>query len=195
MKLIVIRHGQTKHNAHGRLQGQRSNESLNLDGANEVRVALEKISEHRPLVLYSSPLKRARETADIIAKEFGLSVTERNELMERDFGSLTGLTWNEVANMGHTKLRELDKSFAYDYRQFGGENVDNVRSRIKKLLKDFSVIHTDETIACVTHGGIIRILYDVLEVEQPETTANASVHVFEIENFHSKNPFNLIKKI
>src|SRR3989338_1267684 len=139
MKLIVIRHGQTKHNAHGRLQGQRSNESLNLDGANEVRVALEKISEHRPLVLYSSPLKRARETADIIAKEFGLSVTERNELMERDFGSLTGLTWNEVANMGHTKLRELDKSFAYDYRRFGGENVDNVRSRIKKLLKDFSV--------------------------------------------------------
>ncbi len=180
MKLIVVRHGQTDLNVKGRLQGQRHDEPLNFEGLHEVERVLAQLNEYGITTLYTSSLRRAKQTAELISKRFGLPINTRHELAERDFGTISGLTWDEVERKGHTTLRAMDKALKYDYRPFDGESNAQVRSRIKKLLFDLLAIHNRDTIACVTHGGIIRILYDELNIEQPEHTTTASLHIFNL---------------
>lgn len=180
MKLIIVRHGQTEGNAKKRLQGQRINESLNAEGLREADYVLPQLARHNISTLYASPLRRAHQTAELFSKKLNLPITVRDELAERDFGTISGLTWDEIEKHGYTILRVVDKALTYDYRQFGGEDHYQVRSRVQKLLRDLSATHTNETVVCVTHGGIIRILYDELKLEQPEHTATASLHIFEL---------------
>ena len=180
MRLLVIRHGQTKGNTEGRLQGQRSNESLTIEGVKEVVSSIPLFTNMRVHALYSSPLARARETAEILARLFTIPVLERKELLERDFGTLTGKTWDEISALGHIDLKEKDKALHYDYRQFNGESVEEVKTRITLFLNELFEKYNERTVLCVTHGGIVRILYDILGVEQPTHNKNAALHQFEI---------------
>lgn len=180
MKLIIIRHGQTEGNKEGRLQGKRSDEPLSAEGVKEVEKILDELDRFRIKTLYSSTLKRAIQTADIIAGKFNVAVIAKSELAERDFGTLTGFTWEEIAARGHGNLKDVDKALSYNYRPFDGESVGDVRFRIKQFIKELFSVHKGQTTACVTHGGIIRIIYDILSVEQPAHIPNASSHIFEI---------------
>lgn len=181
MYLIVIRHGQTEGNAKGVLQGKRIDQSLNAEGIREARLAIVKVVETNIVALYSSPLRRARETADPIASALNLTLALRDELAERDFGDLSGLTWEEAAAKANDPaLKEKDKNYIFDYRAFGGESVQQVRSRLKKFLESCRHVHPQDTIACITHGGIIRLLYDELNILQPAHVSNASLHTFEV---------------
>lgn len=180
MHLIVIRHGQTEGNAKGVLQGKRTDQSLNAEGIREARLATAKLAETGIVALYSSPLRRARETADPIASALNLTIVLRDELAERDFGDLSGLTWEEATTKTNDpELKERDKNLIFDYRVFGGESVQQVRLRLKKFLEDCRHVHPHDTIACITHGGTIRLLYDELNIPQPTHVSNVSLHTFE----------------
>ena len=189
MKLIIIRHGQTNANVEGRLQGQRINEPLNAEGLRESYNALPDLSQHNITALYTSPILRVYQTAELISKKLRLPLNVRDELAERDFGSLSGHTWEEIGRLGHPGFRAADKALVYDYRPFGGESNHQVRLRIRKLLRDLFALHPNNIILCATHGGIIRILYDELKVKQPEHTPTASLYIFELsrENISKLN--------
>lgn len=180
MKLITIRHGQTNSNVEGRLQGQRINEPLNEHGVRESFKTLPDLTQYNIVAIYTSPVLRVYQTAELVSQQMGLKLNSRDELAERDFGSLSGHTWEEIGKMVSSELRLADKSLTYDYRPFGGESHNQVRVRVRKLLQDLFSIHSKDTILCATHGGIIRILYDELQVKQPEHTPTASVHMFEL---------------
>lgn len=180
MRLLVIRHGQTSGNKEGRLQGQRNNEPLTPEGVKEVEALIPLLADTPVHALYSSPLTRARETAEIFARVFSMPMVERKELMERDFGTLSGKTWDEIAALGHISLKERDKALCYDYRPFDGENAEGVKTRIILLVNELLEKQREHTVLCVTHGGIVRILYDVLGVEQPAHNKNAALHRFEV---------------
>ena len=182
MRLIVIRHGKTEGNKKGKLQGQRLDEPLSEEGLNEVRKIIPKLTDYAVGALYASPLRRAYETAEIVAKKLDLPIIIRNELLERDFGTLSGLTWDEIAKLGYTNLREADEGLIYDYQPFGGESAQQVRGRILQFLSKIKSMHlSQEAIVCITHGGIIRLLYDMLDFKQPKHTANA-LHIFELKD-------------
>ena len=181
MRLIVIRHGQTEGNAMGVLQGKRIDQPLNAAGIREARLALAKVAETGIAALYSSPLRRARETAHPIASALDLTPALRDELAERDFGDLSGLTWEEAAAKANDPaLKEKDKNRMFDYRGFGGESAKEVRLRIRRFLEDSLRAHPRDAIACITHSGIIRLLYDELGVPQPAHVSNASLHTFKL---------------
>ncbi len=180
MLLLVVRHGQTQGNTEGRLQGQQSNQALTAEGKNEVALLAPVLAGIPVHALYSSPLLRARETADLLARGVSLPVVENVALLERDFGTLTGKTWDEIAALGHTDLKEKDKALRYDYRRFGGESVEEVKKRIILFLNTLFEAHRAQTVLCATHGGIVRILYEILGVIQPFHNKNAVLHRFEI---------------
>ena len=130
MQLIVIRHGETVMNRDNRLQGSKGpNEGLTEDGRKMV-VKLRDELLVTPETMYVSPLARTQETADIINERFHVPIVLVPEIVERDFGSLSGKLRNEI----DPAIVESDLEGRYDYHRFGGESVDDVRARIVKFL-------------------------------------------------------------
>ena len=75
--------------------GQRTDQSLNDEGRRQAEDTAKNLDKDFQ-ILFSSPLRRAFETAEIIAKEIGLSIVVAHELSERDSGNLSGLLWEEI---------------------------------------------------------------------------------------------------
>ena len=176
MKLIVIRHGETRLNKEDRMQGsQGPNEGLNEDGtktitdlANSLLVA--------PDIIYASPLRRTQETAHILNKRFDVGIVLDDALLERDFGTLSGKLRSEV----DPALVESDLEGRYDYRPYGGESVSDVASRVKNFIEKIKT-YKEENIMLVTHRGVIRILYDLYPLGGfAENITPGSKHYFEI---------------
>lgn len=182
MKIYAIRHGVTDYNQRGVLQGQRLNTGMNEEGENQVRAEVERLlRSNQPdfASLHSSPLLRTRQTADIARDYFSLAVTLNDNLLERDFGTLSGMSWDEVEQKYGSDLKQLNKTLQFDYRPFGGESAEQVRARVLKFINNARVL-SGEAILIATHGGTLRIFYDVLALEQPDQIENGSVHVFEV---------------
>ena len=131
-------------------------------------------------IIYSSPLKRAYTTAQVIAKSTGKEIIICNELSERDFGSLSGKTWDEINTETGKDLKQITKEQRYDFRPYGGESVEQVKERIEQFLNR---VRTDgySKVLIVCHSGIISLMRHMHEKEQLPSIPNASVHEFVLE--------------
>jgi len=107
--------------------------------------------------IYSSELKRAADTASIIATRHNLKVTTCPELREVDFGRLEGLEFNEI----HAQFPEVEKMWITRNPELvypEGESLLEFESRVSKFndrLKNFKV---EETVLIVAHAGVLRTL-------------------------------------
>ena len=176
MKLIVIRHGETDLNKEERLQGSKGpNPSLNSDGRRMVADLRDSLLI-TPEIIYCSPLVRAIETAHILNERFVVKIIATPELVERDFGTLSGKLRNEIDQ----KIVEDDLEGHYDYRPFNGESVDDVTKRVEQFINKLRT-NKEEVVMLITHRGVIRILYDLYpETISSESIMPASRHVFEV---------------
>jgi broad specificity phosphatase PhoE len=103
--------------------------------------------------VYSSPLKRAAETARIVASRLGLDLQLSAGLMEVDVGSWSGLTRDEVAiRFPEGYRRWLEYGHGWD----DGESYDELGRRVVSDLLRIADQHADEVVLAVTHGGPIR---------------------------------------
>ena len=130
MKVYFIRHGQTAHNTTGYITGH-LDISVTDEGILEVEEALEKVPADFS-VMYSSDLIRCRQTADILNKKLKLPIIYDVRLRERNFGSLQGKKWEEF----DPDFRDKDFNQTYDYRAYGGESVDEFKSRLLAFIDD-----------------------------------------------------------
>lgn len=176
MKLIVIRHGETDLNKEDRLQGSKGpNLGLNEYGKKMV-AELRDVLLVSPKTIYVSPLLRTKDTANILNERFHAPLVTVPELMERDFGSLSGKLRSEI----DPQLVENDLEGKYDYHPFGGESVSDVRKRILSFLATLPLASSD-TVFLVTHRGVIRLLYDLFpNAVLSNEVVPASHHCFEI---------------
>ena len=94
-KLVVWRHGQTDYNLQGRVQGV-TDISLNEAGLAQADVAAPIIAAYKPVKIIASPLERAQQTAQALAKLTGGKVASDERLIERSFGIWEGLTGKEI---------------------------------------------------------------------------------------------------
>ncbi|MEK7616380.1 MAG: histidine phosphatase family protein [Patescibacteria group bacterium] len=118
MKIFVIRHGETDLNKTGILQGQRQDAELNESGREQAKQTLQALPEHVFTICFSSPLKRARQTAEIIAEHFRLPIIFRDELKEKDYGSLSGKSFEEVKKV--TGVDRTTMNTKLDLTPWGG---------------------------------------------------------------------------
>ena len=103
-KVYFVRHGLTNSNVEKRMMGTRVDESLNETGIAQVKEAAKKLDRGFDIII-SSPLKRAKESADIIAAELNVPVIVDDNLKERDSGEGSGKTWPEITEYTKGKLR------------------------------------------------------------------------------------------
>jgi len=155
--LYLIRHGRSTWNAEGRVQGQ-ADAPLDDEGREQARKLARKLQDIDFDAFYSSPLSRARETAKIVAEPHDLPITFDERLMERSFGSWTGKLGaevdEEIKNQPHINWR-LDGAP-------GGESRIQVSNRAAGVFNEIINRHHEQTIAIVSHGGLLGIYLERL---------------------------------
>lgn len=149
--IYIVRHGQTNWNLEGRYQG-RIDIELNEKGKEQAQEIKEKLKEIKFDKVFSSPLKRALETAKIITNE-PIEIDER--IIERCNGKLEGKLKNECQNM-------VDFSDENEQR-LGIESLKQFRARISSFLDEIKEKYTGKDILIVTHAGVsiyVRCYFD-----------------------------------
>ncbi len=185
MRLLLIRHGESTGNADGRIQGRLDLGLSELGQAQGDRLA-ERLLDFSVDALYSSPLRRARETAERAATQLGLDIVERPALMERDVGDATGLTGPEVRERFPGFVEASRAGRLHDVVP-GWESDDDIILRVETGLDEIIGAHAGETVATVTHGGVIgtfcrRSLEMPWARPAPFTVSNTGISVFEVSD-------------
>jgi broad specificity phosphatase PhoE len=183
-RLFLIRHAETDANSGHRYQGLTDNR-LNEKGLWQARRLGERLSGEPLRAVYSSTLKRARETAEIIASYHKLDVVSLQDLRELDFGQWEGLTAEEIAH----KYPEIFQKWAngdFEAEIPRGEKRKTFLERIKQGLGGILSAHRGETITLVSHGGPLKcILCDALATNPMGfwylRLDNASVNLIEYD--------------
>lgn len=154
MKLYIARHGLTDWNIQHKAQG-RSDIPLNETGIKQAETLRDNIKNLKFDAVYASPLKRARETAEI-ATDKAHEIIFDDRLMERSFGDFEGKEingWVEATGYDIGDLR-LNTNVG------NIEPVRDVLARTKTMLDDIKAKHNkDETILIVAHGQVVRGLH------------------------------------
>jgi probable phosphoglycerate mutase len=115
---------------------------------------LPELLRSRPIArIYSSPLERARETAEPLARARELDVTIDDALTEVDFGSWTGMTFDELARLPEWVRFNARRSIA---EVPAGERPVDVQARIVSALDRLRAQHQGQTVAVVSHADVIR---------------------------------------
>jgi phosphoserine phosphatase len=156
--LYLLRHGATEANLERpyRLQGRHLNAPLAEIGMRQAELTAATLARVDVTHVYSSPLRRALQTARIIAGPHGLRVKSVAELIECDIGRWERLTWEEIRACDALALRRFEKDparFGYP----GGENFQQVGERVGRALKVLFKKHAGQTILVVGHHVVNRV--------------------------------------
>jgi broad specificity phosphatase PhoE len=151
-KVYLARHGQTAYNLERRFQGQLP---VPLDDSGRAQAAelAERAAAHGFAALWSSPLLRARETTDVVARRIGLEPREDARLMETDAGEWTDRLFTDVqaeAPAAFAAFAAGDPSFAFP----GGESFAHQEQRVAAALEDVEEGELPALVIC--HGMVIR---------------------------------------
>ncbi|MFH1173105.1 MAG: histidine phosphatase family protein [bacterium] len=156
VKTYIIRHGQDTDNATGILNGWRDT-SLTELGRNGAYKTAEKLEDKNIQVIYSSPLKRAKETARIIADELGIAEVQiASDLIERNFGVMTGKLVADIKKYTDKILESDGINYFIDVE--GAEPYPDLLKRGGKVLNEIRQNHPNENILLVTHGDIGKMI-------------------------------------
>jgi probable phosphoglycerate mutase len=182
--VIVIRHGETDWNVQGRFQGH-LDVPLNALGLRQARRMAERLAQERVDVVYCSDLLRTRQTAEPAAALLKLPAAPDAGLREQHFGILEGLNFDEVRVRHPQHFAEWLRHDP-DYALPGGESVRSFHARVVAALLGLAERHADQTLAVVTHGGVLDMLFRTvhgLPLQGPRTCAipNAGLNRLRVQ--------------
>jgi broad specificity phosphatase PhoE len=151
-QIILARHGETDWNRESRFQGH-ADPPLNGLGRQQAAELAEALAGEELAAVYSSPLRRALETAQVIAARHGLEAVPVEALREVHVGSWQGLTRDEIEQRFPEQFqRWLDYGQGWD----DGETYDEMGKRAIAALQELAARNDGNRIVAVTHGGPIR---------------------------------------
>jgi broad specificity phosphatase PhoE len=155
MRIFLVRHGRTTGDVEERYGGD-YDDSLTDEGRKQAQALAKKLIGKGVEAIFSSPKKRALETAQILQKALACDLAVVQDLRERNFyGILTGMKKSE-AKQKHPK--EVGMLESYKNRIEGAEDYDSFKARIATALEEM-VLSKHKKIVIVTHGGPISTIF------------------------------------
>jgi broad specificity phosphatase PhoE len=154
--IILVRHGQTVWNAIEVFRG-RIDIELDETGLKQAELLAGYLSQRKLEAVYSSPLKRAVQTAEAVARHHGLAVETTPGLNDIDFGEWQGLSVQEV----RTRFSELFDTWVSNPQWVNlpsGESLDDVRQRALTLVNEGVEKHEGKVIVLVSHRVVNKVL-------------------------------------
>jgi broad specificity phosphatase PhoE len=149
--LHLVRHGQSEWNLSRRLQGQVAHVPLTPLGLEQARAAARTLAGRNIAAVHSSDLLRARQTADVIGTELGLSVHLDDGLREQAYGTLEGLPSADVLAADPYDFSDPEA------RAPGGESLRDVHERVGRCLARYLRRYAGRECVLVSHGDAIRV--------------------------------------
>ena len=153
MKLYVVRHGETTQNQLGLVQGDTESD-LSEKGIEDAKNLQELVNNLNIDVVISSPLRRAKDTANLMTdNKYDLVIDDR--LIERDYGLSEGKPVDPVLT-----VKYWDFNLNTDINEV--EKLHDLLSRVSNLIEDLRVKYPDKNILLVTHSGVARAIHYVI---------------------------------
>lgn len=176
---FVMRHGETKSNLEGLIDcALDSKTALTEEGVEQVLKSSQFLQDKNIDLVIASPLARTKETADIIAKDLGISddaIIFDDRLREVQIASLDGKPWSEY----HTRYPKTKEFF--EAKQEGDESYQDIKNRVGDFLYDIERTYQGKRILIVTHGGPAWLMYAVAKGADQEQSLEM---IRDIAQFH-----------
>lgn len=154
-RIFLVRHGETNWNTQGRFQGQ-SDTPLNETGQRQATALANYLKEKTLQAIYTSDLRRARDTARVIGTFHKLEVKPYSHLREMNFGSWEGLVTTEIQEKFPEKLADWQKNIMTTAPP-GGENLEQLVARVQTAYRDIIHNNPEGDILLVAHGGVLQV--------------------------------------
>jgi len=168
-KLIILaRHGETVSNRDGLIMGQ-SDSELTSRGLAAVKALAEKLTLHRPRVIYASSLGRAVSSAKIYSEKLGIPIVMREALIELSSGAWTDKTRDEVVR-GRRHIRT-----SWTDRPPGGESYQDAESRVFTLITEIEADKGSEIALVVGHASVNRVFLKLWLELEPDIALRVNV--------------------
>ena len=173
MIVKFVRHGETDLNSPIRKMQGISDYDLNINGIKQAEITRDKLAGENFDIIISSPLKRAKHTAEIINELKNIDIIFDNRIIERNYGQLEGKEYNiEYCNLD------------YDFESIGGESIQNYKDRLNDFILDIKKKYYDKKVLVVAHNGVISVISCILEGEPEDNNfAKRGIKNGEIKEF------------
>jgi broad specificity phosphatase PhoE len=154
----LVRHGQTDWNLTGKWQGQAPHApGLNDLGRAQSLAILAQLKRANLSAIYASDLLRARQTAELIARPLGLTVSLEPRLREMNLGAWEGMLSSDVEAQYSHELEERKRNPSHT-RAPGGESPHEVADRILAAVDEIAQKHPGESVLIVSHGVSLAVI-------------------------------------
>lgn len=162
--LWLLRHPEPEASARGRCYGA-LDVTLSPEGIRQAHAVADVLAQELFAAIYTSPRKRCTQAARILAADRICSVEIVAALRELDFGEFEGRTYDEIAATYPDLYQQwMDRPTGTQFPS--GEGFRDMHARVTAATRELRSRHTGQSIALVTHGGVIRIiLADALGME------------------------------
>ena len=180
--IIFLRHGQAKNNIERILTGRTPGVPLTEEGINQAEKAAKFLEHMNISAIYSSPIERARHTAEIVGKHNSLDVTIDDRLIELDMGKFTGVPYDEIfTSHGNVFMKFYNGELEIAHN--GVETFLEVKKRVLGIVDHVIENHPDQNVVLVTHMDPIKAMLSTVVDLTPTNLfeliiANASLNIF-----------------
>jgi probable phosphoglycerate mutase len=181
-QIIFLRHGQAKNNTDRILAGRTEGIPLTETGVKQAEHTADFLQHMNISAIYSSPIQRAKHTAEIVGKHNSLDVTIDDRLIELDMGKFTGMPYDEIFN-SHGNVFMKFYNGELEIAHNGVETFSDVKKRVLGIVDHVIENHPDENVVLVTHMDPIKAMLSTI-VDLSATNlfeliiANASLNIF-----------------
>jgi probable phosphoglycerate mutase len=178
-RVFLIRHGSTVLSAEDRFAGA-TNVELSETGRSQARNLSHRLASQPISAFYASPLDRTMETAKILAEPHGKPILADPGFLEINHGEWEGLTREEAETRFADSYVKWEED-PYNFAPEGGESLETFSARCVEAATALAAAHPGQTVALVSHGGVLDCLYRAatrLTLEAPRTwlVTNASIN-------------------
>ena len=155
MKIVVVRHGETEENAKHILMGQRPG-TLSRKGRAQAERLAQRLKSMNIDAIFSSDLRRARETTRKIARYHKVPIFYTKSLREQNYGVFQGRPLEEFL-----EPQKRRGTGGPDARPKEGESLADVKSRVHRFVKGISTAYEGKTVVISAHAGVVYSLFSI----------------------------------
>lgn len=155
----LVRHGETEYNRKGIVQGREINSTLNETGHAQAQCLAERLADVPFDAIYTSTLKRAEQTAAVLAKRHPeVPLYRMADLEEMSWGKYEGRPTTPDLLEAFEAIKAQWRAGAFDHSIDGGESILDVQERALRAIRSIEEQHRGQTVLVVAHGRFLRVL-------------------------------------